>query len=526
MPSTFSAEFIAFLECPESYPHRPDTVEHIQTHISHVFIASPYVYKIKKPVDFGFLDFSALERRKHFCEREVELNRRLCDGPYLGVVPIFSCGDGWTFDCHGGGEPVEFAVWMEELAEENMLITHARQGRLSPGHLDLVAETLVPFYVNQTQDEGVSKWSRPEKIKANTDENFEQTEAFIGGTISKVAFETIRTFTNRYLDRHAGLFGERIARGRIVDGHGDLRLEHIHIRDKKVWIIDCIEFNNRFRCHDIASDIAFLAMDLDFNGLRQESAHFVRQMAERMDDPGLLRMIDFYKCYRAYVRGKVKSFESREEDVPEDGRRTAAKLAARYFSLALNYALFGSRPGVLVFMGRVASGKSTLAGEVAGQLNVRCFASDTIRKELAGVPLNGRTNPDDKAKVYSEATGRRTYQKLIEHAKGEVMEGRCVVLDATFSDPDRRRELRTALEGTDAEVYFIEATAPNTVRRERLGQRKAEEGVVSDARLEDIDFLDQKYQAPKDVDPAHFIAADTGGDVESCLMKVFGRLLD
>lgn len=333
MPQSFPDHLIAFLKNPGSYPHNPGQVEHIQTHISHVFIAPPFVYKFKKPVNFDFLDFSTPEKRKYFCEREVELNRRLCEGLYLGVTQVFLENGSWSFESTNSALQVEYAVKMNLLEKKNFLIHTVKEGKLSKEHLDRVINKLIPFYRSQTPDEKILKWGKPKKIKVNTDENFKQTKPFIGDTIPKHTYYAIRTYTQRFLDENRELFLKRIDKKRIVDGHGDLHLEHIYMTDDHVCIYDCIEFNERFRYQDITSDISFLAMDLDFNNLRNEARYFVEEMSAKLHDPDIKQLIDFYKCYRSYVRGKVKSLQSSEEEVSLSDRTHAAGLAGRYFKL-------------------------------------------------------------------------------------------------------------------------------------------------------------------------------------------------
>lgn len=526
MRAGFPQDLIHFLEQPDSYPHRPDSVKHIQTHISHVFIASPYVYKFKKPVDFDFLDFSTPKNRKYYCEQEVKLNSRLCDGPYLGTIPIYKRGDSWSFSEIGNQGPAEYAVWMKQLSKEDFLIEYLRKGLLTYNHLDRVVEKLVPFYKNQSPDQEILKWGEPDKIKVNTDENFEQTESFIGETISKIAYDTMHSFTNQYLDRRKNLFEQRIREGRIVDGHGDLHLEHIHFTADRVCIYDCIEFNDRFRYQDIASDIAFLSMDLDFNSLPKVSNYFINQMSEELDDPDLLRMIDFYKCYRAYIRGKVKSMESGEEEVDDFDRDKAARLARRYFSLALRYVLFGSKPAVLVFMGPVASGKSTLAKRAAGELKLKHFSSDILRKKRAGLPLNTRTPSTEREQVYSKRASDRTYQELTDHAIEEISKGHGVILDATFGNPGYRRNLVQHLITFDTDILFIEADAPDETRKKRLKERAGQTSVISDARLEDLEKLDSRYQSPLEMDADSHIKISTVGTKNQSLSNLFRTMVE
>src|SRR5207253_5189368 len=362
--SSQSPELIRFLESAASYRHGPAAVRSIQTHISWVFVASPFVFKVKKPVNLGFADFSTLERRRHFCQREVELNRRLCPEVYLGVVPIFKTASGFSFN--GEGEMAEYCVKMKELSRGWFLSELLTKNLVGEAEINRVLSRLHRFYQAQSPGPEIDLWGTPEKLKISTDENFVQVEPFVGKTISSAAFETIRHFTNHFYAVHGKRFRERIQQHRIRDCHGDLHLDHIHITPDTVSIFDCIEFNDRFRFIDVANDVAFLAMDFDFEGRSDLANLFLRNAAREFQDTGMLKVSDFYKCYLAFVRGKVQSIQgiSMKTTTPEEH----ANQAARYFRLALRYAVTGSEPLMLVITGRVATGKTSVALQLGTEL--------------------------------------------------------------------------------------------------------------------------------------------------------------
>ena len=220
-----------------------------------------------------------------------------------------------------------------------------------PGDLNRIATALKQFYQAQHPTAEVEAWGRIDRLRISTDENFRQTRPFLGRTISRAAFQTIHSYTNRFYTQHRRLFASRIKEQRIRDCHGDLHLEHIHLTPRALHIYDCIEFNDRFRYVDVANDAAFLAMDLDYEGRADLSRYFSTQMASALNDPDLLKLMNFYKCYRAFVRGKVESLHSVAQAAPEAERQAGAERARRYFRLALNYAVAGSQPLLLVVMG-------------------------------------------------------------------------------------------------------------------------------------------------------------------------------
>ncbi len=327
--------YIDFLLDPRSYPHPVKEVELVQTHISYVLIAGNYVYKFKKPVDFGFLDFSTLDKRGYYCQQELILNRRLCPDIYLDRVAVHRNSRGFCLD--GGEDPIEYGVKMARMDERRMMGRVIAAGALKKSHLDAIVDTLVPFYEAAAVNEQIRSYGRPEAVAVNVLENFEQTASYVGGAaLSAEQFDRIRTYAETVLKQESR-FLARIEQERIRDCHGDLYSANICL-DDTVHIFDCIEFNDRFRYSDVAADIGFLAMDLDYHGLEEMAGYVVSRYVDKSGDTGLLDLIDFYKCYRAYVRAKINMFTAADEGV---GKETAARCiteAGRYFELAARYA--------------------------------------------------------------------------------------------------------------------------------------------------------------------------------------------
>ncbi len=318
----------------KTYPEQPESVDLVQTQMSFVFLLGDFVYKIKKPVNFGFLDFSTLEKRRYYCQQEVTLNRRLNPEMYIGVVEITQNGDNFSID--GPGEPVEYAVKMRQIPLERTLDRILATGEVVPEMLDKVAQKLVDFHQSSESNAKISKYGDVTAITQNTDENFSQTQQYIDRSLSQEPYDTIKAYTNSFL-KNGQLFRRRVEEGKIKDCHGDLHSAHICFGDK-VYIFDCIEFNDRFRYSDVASEIAFLAMDLDFHGRPDLSKHFVDAYVYISGDRELLQLLDFYKCYRAYVRGKVESFKLDDPHISDEEKKEVLNVARRYFTLADSYA--------------------------------------------------------------------------------------------------------------------------------------------------------------------------------------------
>lgn len=513
---------LAFLRDRRSYPGRPKRLEFLETHASWVILTTRRAWKVKKPVNFGFLDFSTLEKRRHFCEREVELNRRFGPGVHLGVVPISMNGDRLAFG--SDGEVVEYAVQMRRLPERFFLQRMIARGGLGPRDVDAVVTALAKFYRSQKSTPAIAAWGRIAKLRISTGENFRQTQPFIGVTISRAAFEAIRLYTNGFYRRHAPLFVARVQQGWIRDCHGDLHLEHIHLGPSGPTIYDCIEFNDRFRYIDIASDAAFLAMDFDFHDRPDLSRRFAARMAEMLGDRGMPRLLDFYKCYRAYVRGKVESFHHIAPGDPHRDRLEIRRRAECYFRLSLRYAVAGSGSMVLVVMGRVGSGKSTLARALSRDLDWPLHSSDRVRKELAGVPLFARGTAPERRRLYAQGVTAKTYARLTRHAVEAVRRQRGVILDATFFSRRHREKLRKTLERIGARFCFIETRASTAAIRRRLGRRSESAGEISDARIEDFPALDRAYEPPSELPPAQFLAVTTAGEPRAAVAAVLKAL--
>jgi hypothetical protein len=320
---------------PAAYPHDVKEVELVQTHISYVFLTDRYVYKIKKPVNFGFLDFTTLEKRKYYCEQELKLNRRLSPDVYIGVLPVVEKNG--KASLKGNGKIIDYAVKMKRLPVDRLMKTLLQRGELTEKMLDRVAEKIAEFHSSAETSDEIKKYGEIETIKFNTDENFQQTERFINKTISQLQYDVLKNYTNKFYEEKRDVIVERIKNGRIRDCHGDLHMEHICITDEDIIIFDCIEFNERFRYSDTAADIAFLAMDLDFYGRRDISDRMMECYVKHSEDYGVMEMLDFYKVYRAYVRGKVISFKLDDVSIAESEKNEAINTARKYFKLAYSY---------------------------------------------------------------------------------------------------------------------------------------------------------------------------------------------
>jgi aminoglycoside phosphotransferase family enzyme len=320
---------------PEAFPDPTKRVLLVQTHISLVFVADEFVYKVKKPVNFGFLDFTSLEKRAFYCRQELLLNRRLAKDIYIDVLPIRFDGKRYTMRSTKG-EIVEHAVKMKRISEDRLMKSLYERRALTENHLRRLARTLARFHLNALRSPVIDEFGEPDRFRINTDENFSQIKKYIGMSIEGEQFGALQDWTDRFCRTRRELFYKRIKQGKIRDCHGDLHMEHVCF-SRSLSIIDCIEFNDRFRYSDTVADSAFLLMDLEYHGGKKFSSalwkHYRKFAAEEAVDP----LLDFYKVYRAVVRGKVNSFQVDDPAISAEDKDRAVQRARKYFSLAWSY---------------------------------------------------------------------------------------------------------------------------------------------------------------------------------------------
>ena len=486
-------QLIAALSDPRAYPHAPQRIEVRQTHISAVFLAGPFVYKIKKPVELGFLDFRTLERRRHFCEEEVRLNRRLSPAVYLGVVPVSL--DGGRVVVEGRGEVIEWAVKMARLPEDATLERRLDRGELNPDQMVKLARVVAGFHAAAESSQRISTFGRFDVVAGNARENFSQAEREVGGTVHPAVFGRLRDLTERHLTRLNSLIAGRAERGVPRDTHGDLHLDHVYLFPDRpppgdLAIIDCIEFNERFRFADPVADMAFLVMDLKSHGRRDLAEVFADAYSAAAGDSEGRALLPFYTAYRAAVRGKVEGFELRESEIPAEERTAALTRARAHWLLALGeLEAPAARPCLLLVGGLPGSGKSTLARGLAAVAGFTVLRSDVIRKELAGMPPEARGS----AELYSTAASNRTYAECQQRAADLLFAGGRVIVDATFAAEKRRRQFLEAARRMGVPALWLDCRADAESCRQRLSSRH---GDASDADPAVFERIAAHWQAP------------------------------
>ncbi len=467
---------ITALSDPAAYPGPAGDVEVRQTHISAVFLAGRHVYKVKKPVEFGFLDFSTLAQRRRYCEEEVRLNRRLAPEVYLGVVPVTHDGRGVRVE--GDGEVVEWAVKMRRLPDEATLQSRLQRKEVGVQVVEALARKLASFHAQAESGPRVASFGRFEVVAGNARENFEQSAAYVGTTVSNAVFARARTLTEEALARHRALIESRAERGVPRDTHGDLRLGHVYyFPDREppddLVIIDCIEFNERFRFADPVADMAFLVMGLTLQGHRALARAFAEAYFRASGDGEGRTLVPFYTAYRAAVRGKVEGLKLARPEVAAADRTVALTKARGSWLLALGeLEAPGLKPCLVLVGGLPGTGKSTLAGALAEHAGFHVVRSDLVRKELAGAAGKGQSTSAFGKGIYEAEWTERTYAECLRRAEGLLSEGKRVLVDANFREDAWRRAFLEAATRWGVPGLFLLCQAEPDVVRKRLASRR------------------------------------------------------
>ena len=516
-------DVIEGLLLPSAYDHPVERVELIQTHISYVLLAGAFAYKVKKPLDLHFLDYSTLERRRLMCEEEVRLNRRLCAEAYVGVPAIVRDGDAYRIG--GPGEAVEYAVKMHRMPRERMLPDLLARGEATQTHVRSLARRIAAFHRDAATDDRITRFGSVETLQSIWEENFEQTESHVGDTITAAQRDGIRAYVERFLRNNAALIDERARAGRIRDCHGDLRADAVVIHeDGSICVMDCIEFSDRIRCSDVASDIGFLAMDFEFRGRADLADELLAAYLGEAPDATLPLVLDLYRCHRAYVRGKVDGMQLDEPEVPEEQRRTARARAQAYFSLAHRYAT-ASYPRTLVMMiGLSGSGKSYVADAIACRIGAAVVSSDVVRRETEAVEAPPRPGVPYSSGGYSPEARARVYDEMHRQTALHLAQGRSVVLDATHISRGDRLAARRLARDPGARFLAVHVIADETLVRARLDERATAGEVVSDARWGVYVGQRDRFEPPDELAERELVRIDSGRPLHENVVEVLKRI--
>ncbi|MEN9201749.1 MAG: AAA family ATPase [Thermostichus sp. DG02_2_bins_29] len=533
MTDTRLPQLIQAMLDPAFYPHAVQApIQLIQTHISYILLTGDYAYKVKKPLNFGFLDFTSLEQRRHFCQEELRMNQRGAPGIYLEVLPITQSNG--RFQLNGSpesGDCVEYTLKMRQFPQENLLSNLLARGELTAALMEELGRVVAAFHAQTKTNDYIRSFGQPERVREAFDENYQQTRRYIGGPQTAQQYQETQAYTDRFFAQRRDLFQQRLDQNRIRECHGDLHLGNICFWEGKLLLFDCIEFNESFRFVDVMYDVSYTVMDLDARHRPDLGNAYLNTYLEETGDWEGLKVLPIYLNRQAYVRAKVTSFLLDDPTATEEVKVEACQTAAQYYRLAWRY----TRPkqGQIILMsGLSGAGKSTVARYLARQLNAIHIRSDAVRKHLAGIRLRERGGQE----IYTPEMTAKTYQRLVQLGTELALEGYTVILDAKFDRQDLRGMAIAQAQAQGIPLRILHCQAPMATLQERLqrraGRPSREGGVdpttqgigdplyavdIADATAEMLSQQQVEWQDFTESEQSLVTAVDTGQDWQTQL---------
>jgi len=513
------------LLCTVSRDNPGETASLRETHISWVILCGDFAYKIKKPVNFGFLDYSTLELRRHFCEEELRLNRRFSPELYLAVVPISQAEQGPAIG--GGGPPIDYAVKMSRFQEEQLLDGIAARDGLDETLLRALAMELADIHARLPScypDPAGSDPGTPTALRKAIEQNFEQVRNYTIPQVQSMQLQAIESWSRRRCNELLSLMTQRVDEGMVIDGHGDAHLGNIALVEGVVRLFDCIEFNAAYRVMDSISEIAFLSMDMDARSYHRASRRLLTDYLEYCGDYAGLPLLGIYSCYFAMVRAKV-SLQRESPSVKALTGTCGYSEFLRYLALAEKYT-HPRRLFLAIMHGVSGSGKSTIAGlvlESSGAVRIR---SDVERKRLAGMAPEQRSE-QQQASLYSAAMTRRTFERLEALAAMTIEAGYSVIIDATFLQSKVRASFRALADTLSVPFVIIDCVAaPDELGRRLIARARH----AQDASEADVSIMERQLLTAEPLsheEQAYRLKVDSSDDAallwQRLQQQCFGR---
>jgi aminoglycoside phosphotransferase family enzyme/predicted kinase len=521
------ANTITGLSSSRAFPFPVTHVEVHQTHISAVFLAGSYAYKIKKPVKLPFLDFSTLERRRFFCDEELRINRRLAPDVYLGVVPVCECDKGLCFE--QTTPAIDWAVKMVRLADDATMSARLQSDSLAPKDVTRVAERIAAFHAEAPRAGANSQFGQFSVIVRNIRDNLKAAESHVGRSLTPEVYSRLSRLTEDALARLQKLIERRTLSGFTRELHGDLRLDHIYLfpelpAPRDMAIIDAIEFNEEFRWIDVVADMAFCVMDFLFHGRRELAEQFIEEYFERTGDEEGRRLLPLYASYRAAVRAKVEGIKSRESEVELAERTSAMKHAQAHWLIALGQLEIPTqRPALVLVSGLPGTGKSTVVRQLSNAANFQVIRSDVVRKELAGFSESTSlaTASGLQEGIYTAEWTDRTYAECLHRAEAELRNGGRVIVDATFLQESFRQKFSEVAVSLGVPVVWVLCEAPAEIVHQRIESRQAD---ASDADWSVYQHAVKSWEPPSNASRRLLRSLDCTGEQDEVAARALAIL--
>ncbi len=508
----------------ELFAHPVDDFQVIETHISCLLLTGPYVYKFKKPVDLGFLDFSSPEARHFYCEEELRLNGQLSPELYQGLVRV--TGDIEHPELDGGGPLLEYAVKMRQFPEAQRLDHVAERGELKPEHIDALADLLADFHLHSPSAPQDSRFGEPAEVRRPVLENFSQISPLLNHAEQRAMLDEVRQWTEQTLLMLQEDFQQRRHDGWVRECHGDLHLGNIALFEGRVTLFDRLEFSPALRWIDVMSDLAFLIMDLRQRGQHQLAMRLLNRYLEQSGDYLGLGVLRFYVIYRAMVRAKVAILQARQR--VEQGLDATGQTEEfiHYLRTARDYTRPAATAPLIITHGLSGSGKSWLGAQLAESLGALRLRSDVERKRLFALQPTDRVPSAVGQGLYQPDVSRETYRRLHAAAYMVLDAGCPVILDATFLDREQRDLMRRLAQTSGAPFIILDVRAPEAILRARILARHQEQRDASDADLKVLEHQLEKQDPLVEEEQTYTLAVDNvdGLDLEQVIKDIQARV--
>jgi aminoglycoside phosphotransferase family enzyme/predicted kinase len=472
---------IQHLQSTACFPHATGEFEVFETHISYVLLTGEYVYKFKKPVDLGFLDFTTLEKRKHYCEEELRLNRRLAPQMYLSVVSVHGNPEHPVVE--GAGPLLEYAVKMQQFDTADRMDLVTARGQLTASHIDQLAQLVADFHVRIPVAGEDTHFGTLEVIRQRVMQNFEQVLQHIDDAEISRMCNQVNAWSKAALDKRRELIAQRKQQGSVRECHGDMHMANIILPEGKPLIYDCIEFSEDLRWIDTISEVAFLYMDLDYHQQHKLALRFLNEYLSHIGDYGGLGMLCIYLVYRAMVRAKVNSIGAKQQEAKPEIAAECLTTTKKYLALARNYIESFTSPVVIVLHGLSGSGKTWLAEQLRESYGAIQIRSDVERKRLLGFSAETKTKSAVGKGAYSADMTSQTYQRLLDVTSLIVQAGPSVIVDATFLKKIHRQNFKELAQSLKVPFVILDIQAGESTLRSRITKRAEYDKDASEATL-------------------------------------------
>jgi len=499
-----TSRLIQSLQNEALFDHPVSQFRVLETHISYVLLTGKYAYKIKKPVNFGFLDFSSLDQRKHFCQEELRLNQRLAASLYLDVIPISGSAENPVIG-DTASAPIEYAIRMRQFDQQELLDGRQEAGQLDPDELVDLARQIAGFHASVPVVDPETSLGKPESVFAAMEDNFTHSRPLLEDDSLLPQLDALEAWTRCTFDRLASAIEERHTKGFVRECHGDLHLANITRFEGQITVFDCIEFNEPFRWIDVAKDLAFLLMDLESRGEFGLANRVLNTWLEYTGDYACLPLMPLYKAYRAMVRAKIALLTRTNTDLPDAERARLLESYKTYANLATHYCEIPNRY-LLCTVGLSASGKSRVSGDLSAQLGLVRLRSDVERKRLFGLGPLDDSKSGQGEKLYTPEATEKTYDKLAELAGQLLACGQPVIVDAAFLRESERAKLEAVAEDQGVPFALIHCEAEESVRRERIRQRRND---ASEATEDLLNAQKDWYEPITETEQHHTLTVDS-----------------